>query len=189
MWDGRETREKLLTTNSPDQNVAALQFDLRDQANAATRGHAQASRDLTDMERQQSVDCEMELTTAQAVDFQAGPLTIGGATCGARNLLVRSFVVGSNDLNVGTSTVPATVEPPDPGMTLFAAWAIGRVLRRRPRSRAVKRFSIQEAFDQRRERSQQDARVADIPRHMYDVPQRTQRGQSLHLRAAQHRHC
>ena len=42
MWDGRETLQKLLPTNSAAQNLAALRFDLSDQANAATRGHAQA---------------------------------------------------------------------------------------------------------------------------------------------------
>src|SRR5205814_4185662 len=48
MWDGRETLQKLLPTNSQEQNLAALRFDLADQANAATRGHAQATHDPTD---------------------------------------------------------------------------------------------------------------------------------------------
>jgi hypothetical protein len=33
-----------------------LRFDLGDQTNGATRGHAQATRDLTDAERAQIVD-------------------------------------------------------------------------------------------------------------------------------------
>ena len=41
MWDGRETLQ-CSPTHSAAQNLAALQSDLSDQANAATRGHALA---------------------------------------------------------------------------------------------------------------------------------------------------
>jgi hypothetical protein len=122
MWDGRETLQKLLPTNAADQNLAALLFDLKDQANGATRGHAQGSRDLTELERQQIVDFEMGLTTAQDFDFRAGALTIAGATGGAHSLRGQPFFVGTNDLAVDASTTPPSVEPPAAGMTLFAAW-------------------------------------------------------------------
>jgi cytochrome c peroxidase len=123
MWDGRETLQKLLPSNSSEQNLAALQFDLSDQANGATRGHAQAARDLSDSERQAIVDFEMGLLTAQVLDIRAGLLTINGATGGPRQLLTQPFVVGINDLTVDSSVVPPDVEPPAPGMTLFTAWA------------------------------------------------------------------
>jgi cytochrome c peroxidase len=123
MWDGRETLQKLLPTNSADQNLAALLFDLGDQANGATRGHAQASRDLTDAERQQIVDFETGLSTAQVFDFSAGALIVNGATGGPRQLLTQPFFVGINDLTIDSTTAPPAVEPPAPGMTLFSAWA------------------------------------------------------------------
>jgi hypothetical protein len=119
MWDGRESLQQLLPSNTPDQNRAALQFDLSDQANAATRGHAQAARDLTDAERQQIVDFETALFTAQAVDDSAGPLRIRGATGGPQHLAEEPFFVGINDLVVNGTSVTL----PDPGMTLFTSWS------------------------------------------------------------------
>ena len=107
MWDGRETLQKLLPTNSQEQNLAALRFDLRDQANGATRGHAQASRDLTETERQQIVDFETGLSTAQVFDFLAGALMVNGAAGGPRQLLTQPSFVGINDLTVDSTTSAA----------------------------------------------------------------------------------
>jgi hypothetical protein len=123
MWDGRETLQKLLPTNTVSQNRAALEFDLRDQANAATRGHAQATRDLTDRERQDIVDFETALYTAQVDDLHAGPLNVRGALGGAESLSQQPFFIGINDLTVDSTTVPPGVEPPSPSMTLFSAWS------------------------------------------------------------------
>ena len=123
MWDGRETLQKLLPTNSAAQNLAALQFDLSDQANAATRGHAQATRDLTEAERQRIVALETSLFTAQVFDSTAGLLTAHGAQGGPGALSTQPFFVGINDLTVDSSTTPPSVEPPAPGMTLFSVWA------------------------------------------------------------------
>jgi hypothetical protein len=120
MWDGRETLQKLLPTNSAEQNRAALQFDLSDQANGATRGHAQAARDLTDAERDQIVDFETALFTAQVVDDSAGSLRARGATGGPQQLAQQPFFVGINDLVVNGTAVA----PPDPGMTLFSTWSM-----------------------------------------------------------------
>jgi hypothetical protein len=120
MWDGRETLQKLLPTSTPEQNHAALQFDLRDQANAATRGHAQAARDLTDAERQQIVEFETALFTSQIVDDSARALDASEATGGTEHLAQQPFSVGTNDLVAnGTAVMPA-----DPGMTLFSTWSM-----------------------------------------------------------------
>ncbi|HEY1294321.1 MAG TPA: hypothetical protein VGJ60_14690 [Chloroflexota bacterium] len=119
MWDGRETLQQLLPTSTPDQNRAALRFDLGDQANGATRGHAQAARDLTDAERLQIVDFETALFTAQLVDDSAGSLRARGATGGPQHLAEQPFFIGIDDLVVNG----ATVTPPDPSMTLFTAWS------------------------------------------------------------------
>jgi hypothetical protein len=119
MWDGRESLQKLLPTNTPEQNHAALQFDLSDQANSATRGHAQAARDLTDAERQQIVDFETALFTSQDVDNSARSLSDSGASGGTQQLAEQPFFVGTNDLVANNGTVV----PPDPGMTLFSTWS------------------------------------------------------------------
>jgi hypothetical protein len=118
MWDGRETLQKLLPTNTAEQNRVALQFDLSDQANAATRGHAQAARDLTDAERQQIVDFETALFTSQTVDDAARSLDASGATGGTEQLAQQQFFVGTNDLVANGSAV----KPADSGMTLFSTW-------------------------------------------------------------------
>src|SRR6185295_6768224 len=68
MWDGRET--------FPGQTIA---FDLLDQSNVATRGHAQAAVDLTPAQRQAIVDFETNLFTAQSWDRDAGSLSDLGA--------------------------------------------------------------------------------------------------------------
>jgi cytochrome c peroxidase len=83
----------------------------------------QANRDLTDAERQQIVDFEIGLSTAQIFDVAAGELNVDGATGGPRKLLTQPFFVGINDLTIDTSTAPPTVDPPGPGMILFSAWA------------------------------------------------------------------
>jgi cytochrome c peroxidase len=75
MWDGRETVQKLLPTNTPERNLAALRADLARQSNDATRGHAQAVRDLTDAERTAIVDFDLGVFTSQIVDRAAGDLT------------------------------------------------------------------------------------------------------------------
>jgi cytochrome c peroxidase len=119
MWDGRETLQPLLPGASPAQNLAALQVDLRDQANGATRGHAQAARDLTEPQRQQIVDFELGLSTAQLVDAAAGRLSAHGAAGGPEPLAQQPFFIGINDLVLSGDKV----EPPNPSMTLFRGWA------------------------------------------------------------------
>jgi cytochrome c peroxidase len=60
MWDGRES-----------SSTTTITQDLAQQANAATRGHAQSARDLTPQERQQIVAFEARLFTAQGLDHDA----------------------------------------------------------------------------------------------------------------------
>lgn len=75
MWDGRES----------SATTTVLQ-DLAKQASAATRGHAQAARDLTADERRQIVAFETALFSAQGLDRDAGSLSSQGATGGAVRL-------------------------------------------------------------------------------------------------------
>src|SRR4051812_40862363 len=66
MWDGRET--------FPSQTI---HFDLNDQSNGATVGHAQGNA-LTNAQRESIVAFETALFTAQILDNQAGRLTVRG---------------------------------------------------------------------------------------------------------------
>jgi cytochrome c peroxidase len=112
MWDGRETFKDATQSTG----FAPLDFDLADQSNAATLGHAQGAAPLTDGQRQAIVDFETQLFTAQVEDEWAGDLTKGGATGGPRALSTRPFLFGMND--------PLDGGPFDPvAMTDFAAWS------------------------------------------------------------------
>jgi hypothetical protein len=72
MWDGRETLQK--------GSAAAIHFDLADQSNAATQGHAQRPTPLDDGTRELIVAYELGLYTAQVFDRAAGDLHAAGAT-------------------------------------------------------------------------------------------------------------
>jgi cytochrome c peroxidase len=110
MWDGRETL--------PGRDIV---FDLLDQANGATLGHAQAAAGLSDADRQAIVDFETGLHTAQSVDTIAGPLNGGGATGGVDALALQDFYVGINDVLVGDIKTGAAFTP---GVfNLYSAWA------------------------------------------------------------------
>ena len=66
MWDGRET--------FPGQSI---HFDLSDQANGATLGHAAGINPLTHDQRESIVNFEIGLFTAQSTDNAAGVLNAG----------------------------------------------------------------------------------------------------------------
>ena len=85
MWDARISKVP-----------APIEEDLARQANAATRGHAEAPMDLTDAERKAIVDFEMGLFTAQSRDIAAGNLDAKGADGGALPLSGQSFFSGIN---------------------------------------------------------------------------------------------
>lgn len=122
MWDGRETVQPLLASNTAAQNLAALHADLAHQALDATLGHAQATIVPTSDQQNAIVAFELALFTAQVKDNTAGRLDVAGALGGPQNLSAQPFFIGTNDLVV-SSTTPTTVMPPQPPMTLFAAWA------------------------------------------------------------------
>jgi hypothetical protein len=81
MWDARET---FLDPNSTDclagtsRRFASMHFNLSHQANAATEGHAQATQPLSQAQREEIVNFETKLFTAQIFDDAAGGLWAGG---------------------------------------------------------------------------------------------------------------
>jgi cytochrome c peroxidase len=89
MWDGRETLQR--------GSAAAIHFDLADQANSATQGHAQAPRPIDQATREAIFDFETGLFTAQVFDSRAGKLDSGGAEGGPDSLSLQPFVFGGND--------------------------------------------------------------------------------------------
>ena len=109
MLDGRET--------FPGQTIA---FDLSDQANDATMGHAQASVPLSNEQREQIVAFETGLFTAQVYDVAAGDLRSQGARGGPKALSKQDFYIGINDpLGLNPKGIPFSPVI----FTNFAAWA------------------------------------------------------------------
>jgi len=86
MWDGRETF-----------SGKSLHFDLSDQANGATLGHAAGVNPLTQHQRDEIVRFETALYTAQTVDHDAGALHGGKAKGGPVALSREPFYAGIND--------------------------------------------------------------------------------------------
>jgi hypothetical protein len=99
MWDGRETL--------PSQSIG---FDLSDQANGATLGHAQAAAPLTAAQRESIVDFETGLFTAQVYDDDAGILFAHHAGGGPKRLSFETTYIGINDL-FGDSRTGAPFNP------------------------------------------------------------------------------
>jgi cytochrome c peroxidase len=103
MWDGRET--------FADQSI---HFDLSDQANSATLGHAAAVNPLTQDQRDAIVKFETGLFTAQSTDIAAGVLNTQGGAGGPLALSRQPFYIGINDaLSPGFNPR---------AFTLFDAW-------------------------------------------------------------------
>jgi cytochrome c peroxidase len=118
MWDGRETLEK----GSP----TAIHFDLADQANSATQGHAQDPTPIDDSTREQIVAYEMGLFTAQVFDNTAGELNAAGALGGPEQLSQEPFIFGVND-PLGCDATGANCTGSNPQFnpivfTEYAAW-------------------------------------------------------------------
>ena len=109
MFDGRET--------FPGKSVS---FDLMEQANSATLGHAQATAPLTSDQEEQIVAFESSLYTAQVYDVAAGELNAQGATGGPKALSQQPFFIGVND-PLGQNPTGAPFNPVV--FTDFAAWA------------------------------------------------------------------
>jgi cytochrome c peroxidase len=123
MWDGRETfrdaagRDCLLGTTTC---FATAHFDLLDQANAATLGHAQAPKPLTTAQREAIVAFEASLTTAQVRDNEAGGLMAYGARGGPSALQAQVSYFGINDTLAGDYRTHASFTPEV--MSLYGAW-------------------------------------------------------------------
>ena len=110
MWDGRET--------APGQSI---HFDLSNQANNATLGHAQAAQPLSQQQRQHIVGFETSLFTTQIFDNAVGPLNARGAKGGPDILSKQDFYIGINDL-FGDSK---TENPFDPiAFNLYDSWKV-----------------------------------------------------------------
>jgi hypothetical protein len=115
MWDGRET----FKDPTQPHGFASIHFDLADQANSATTGHAQG-QPLTQDQRDTIVAYEMQIFTAQQLDFRAGMLDDSGATGGPAPLVNQEYYFGIND-PLGAD--PAGFTPV--AMTVFNAWDDG----------------------------------------------------------------
>jgi len=116
MWDGRET----FKDSSSPTGFATIHFDLSDQANGATTGHAQG-QPLSQEQRESIVNFEMQLFTAQAFDFRAGALNADGAEGGPTPLVTQEYYFGIND------PLGADPEGFNPvAMTLYTAWENAR---------------------------------------------------------------
>ncbi len=144
MWDGRESRPpttELLTTQTNFQSLAPLLFDLADQANSATTGHAQGSPIAGTAAQADIVGFETNLYTAQLLLLESRPglfavLNADGAHGGPDYLqdsLAPAFFVGINDpLKPGFTNASfdlfASWEPTSPGYAALSpgAQAIGR---------------------------------------------------------------
>src|SRR4051794_38291522 len=98
MWDGRESSPAGGTTKMTFANYpTSLLDDLAHQAVDATTGHAQGDGSRpTAAERQQIVDFEMALFTAQTLDFRAGLLSASGASGGPQTLTTQPFFITMN---------------------------------------------------------------------------------------------
>ena len=123
MWDGRET---FADPTSQDCIVgttkcfAPLHFDLSDQANGATTGHAKAAQPLTQAQREAIVAFETGLYTAQVYDTQAKRLTAQGGRGGPEQLASQPFYFGINDAVAGDYKTGA---PFDPAVfKLYGSW-------------------------------------------------------------------
>ena len=123
MWDGRETFKDsasqdciLGTTNC----FASMHFNLADQSNSATTGHAQADQPLGTAQREAIVDFETTLFTAQVFDHEAGELTARHALGGPQHLSQQNFYFGINDVVSGDYRTGALFNPTV--FNLYNAW-------------------------------------------------------------------
>ncbi len=123
MWDGRETFKDPASHDclaGTTTCFSTLQFDLLDQANAATMQHAQGATPLTDAQRAAIVRFETGVFTAQAFDAAAGQLDVAGGRGGALLASRTPFHFGVNDALAGDYLTHAAFDPS--AMSLFAAW-------------------------------------------------------------------
>jgi hypothetical protein len=122
MWDGRETLGGTDHCNIAAEGgkcFAAIHFDLADQSNGATQGHAQAPNPITDAQREAIVAFETALATAQVWDERANNLTAADAKGGPEAIFGQAFYYGIND-NLGDYQTHAPFTPNV--FNIFDAW-------------------------------------------------------------------
>ena len=119
MWDGRESTPPSTKKITHGTSPSDLWFDLAQQSVDATLGHAQAAAPPTPEQQRQVVDFELGLSTAQDVDFNAGPLS-EGARGGPSSLAAQPFFIGIND-PLGHNPSEAPFSPIV--FTLFGSWS------------------------------------------------------------------
>jgi len=103
MWDGRETFAGTDQFNKAAEGgacFAGIHFDLADQSNGATTGHAQRPAPITTAQREAIVEFESALATAQVRDNEAKSLSTAGADGGPRAIFEQTAYYGIND-NLG----------------------------------------------------------------------------------------
>jgi cytochrome c peroxidase len=124
MFDGRESSPQTGTQKiTYATNPADLLADLAHQAIDATTGHAQAVTPPTPQQVQDIVNFEMQLRTAQAIDFRAGWLNAKGASGGPLALGSQPFFIGINDSFPPSFHFNPTGAPFTPAIfDLFNAW-------------------------------------------------------------------
>jgi len=127
MWDGRETFADAQSTDcikGSTKCYATIAFDLADQANGATTGHAQSAQELTPGQRLAIVQFESGLYTAQVFDVAAKDLTVAGASGGPRALSSIGSYFGINDVVSGDYRSGAAFDARV--MRLYDAWGEAR---------------------------------------------------------------
>ena len=124
MFDGRESSPQTGTQKiTYATNPADLLADLAHQAIDATTGHAQAVTPPRPQQLQDIVNFEMQLRTAQAIDFHAGSLNAGGASGGPVALASQPFFIGINDSFPPSFHFNPSGAPFNPAIfDLFNAW-------------------------------------------------------------------
>src|SRR6266849_1995838 len=103
MWDGRETFGGTDHCNIAAEGgkcFASIHFDLADQSNGATQGHAQAPNPITDAQREAIVAFETALATAQVWDEKARRLHAADDKGGPEAIFDQAFYYRIND-NLG----------------------------------------------------------------------------------------
>jgi hypothetical protein len=123
MWDARETFQDPASTDcivGTTKCFASLHFDLVDQANSATVGHAKAAQPLTQAQRDAIVQFQMGLFTAQVFDSKALFLGAQGAKGGPHFLVAQTFYFGINDVVSGDYRTGAPFSPAV--FTLYDTW-------------------------------------------------------------------
>ncbi|MEP7053039.1 MAG: hypothetical protein ABJB12_21925 [Pseudomonadota bacterium] len=127
MWDGRETFAGADHCNLSSEGgkcfATVNPFDLADQSNAATLGHAQAAHPLTPEQQSEIVRFEASLFTAQVWDNEAHDLGAKPARGGPRNISRLNTYYGIND-NLGDYQSSAAFSPVI--FTEYAAWSGAR---------------------------------------------------------------